>query len=131
MRTRVVLLVLPAAWLLAVGGCGSSGAVNTTTIPVKGRVTYKGQPLTQGTVLFEPEGAGKEARGEINPDGTYVLTTYKPGDGAVPGAHRVSINGATGKTRASRIPDKYGSYNTSKLEAEVTREKTEFPFDLQ
>jgi hypothetical protein len=131
MRTRVVLFLLPAAWLLAGGGCGSPGAVDTTTIPVKGRVTYKGQPLIQGTVLFEPDGAGREARGEINPDGTFVLSTYKSGDGAVPGTHRVSINGATGKTRASRIPDKYGSGNTSKLEVEVTRGKTEFPFDLQ
>ena len=34
-----------------------------TLIPVKGKVTYKGKPVTKGTVKFEPDGYGREARG--------------------------------------------------------------------
>lgn len=132
MRGMVTLAtLLAAACALPCGGCGPAAAVNTTTIPARGKVTYKGQPLVQGTVIFEPDGAGKEARGEIRPDGTFVLSTYKTDDGAVPGVHHVSINGSTGTTKASRIPDRYGSVNTSNLEVEVSKDKTEFPFDLR
>ena len=93
-------------------------------------MTYKGQPLVRGTITFEPEGAGKEGRAEIQPDGTYVLSTYKAKDGAVPGAHRISIEGATGKAKSTKIPPRYSGTNGSKLQAEVTPEKTDYPFDL-
>jgi hypothetical protein len=132
MRLRVALfLTLSAAGSLLCAGCGSEAAVNTTTIPVKGKITYKGQPLIRGSVIFEPDGAGKEGRAEIQPDGTYVLATYKADDGAVPGVHRVSIEGATGKTKSTRIPIKFGSVNTSKLEVEVNKDKSDYPFELQ
>lgn len=132
MRTGYALsLVVASVGLLPLAGCGSTAAVDSTTIPVKGKVTYKGQPVIQGTILFEPDGAGKEGRANLNPDGTYVLSTYKPDDGAVPGVHHISITGQTGKTKATRIPDRFGSGNTSKLEVEVTKDKTDYPFELQ
>ena len=123
-------LVIATAALSPCWGCGGSAARTMTTLPVKGKVTYKGQPLVRGTVLFEPDGAGREARGEIKTDGTFVLSTHKEGDGAVPGNHRVSITGGTGKASSAKIPGKYGSLGSSKLEIEVTAEKTDYPFDL-
>ena len=61
-------------------------------IPVKGKVTYKGQPVTKGVVQFEPDGYGRPARGQLQSDGTFELTTFKPGDGVVAGEHRISIS---------------------------------------
>jgi hypothetical protein len=123
----LALLVLP---LLAAWGCGSSAANLPSLIPVKGKVTYKGRPLTQGVVRFEPDGYGRPANGTLGSDGTFVLTTLKEGDGIVAGQHRVYVTG-TGKTvKQELIPKKYTSPNTSKLTADVDTEHTEFTFDL-
>ena len=55
-----------------------------------------GQPVNGGTVFFSPAGqagetiTGKPATGNVGPDGTFTLTTYTDGDGAVVGKHTVS-----------------------------------------
>jgi hypothetical protein len=126
MRFGGAATILSAGFLLLTfAGCGSSTPTGAATSPVKGKVTYKGQPLTKGTVTFEPDGAGKEASGDIQPDGTFVLTTYKKDDGAVIGNHRVMVT-RTVKT----VPAKYSSLNTSKLEIEVSEDKTDYPIEL-
>jgi len=76
---------------LSVGVVGCSGG---GLAPVTGKVTYQGQPVKGGTLIFSPVGGekevttGKSASGEIK-DGTYTLTTNRPGDGAKIGRHRV------------------------------------------
>ena len=62
-------------------------------LPVKGKVTYKGQPVAKGTIRFEPDGYGRPATGRLQSDGSFVLGTNKEGDGVVAGAHRVSVSG--------------------------------------
>jgi hypothetical protein len=128
MRTASAAAILSAAaLLLPLVGCGSSSATGgATTLPVKGTVTYKGKPLTKGTVTFEPEGAGKEATGAIQPDGTFVLTTYTKDDGAVVGKHRVMVD-SPDKT----VPAKYAGPGTSKLEIEVSSGKNDYPIELK
>src|SRR5437867_3970062 len=80
-----------ALWLLLAPGCGPDADALS---PVKGRVIYKGTPLTHGTIVFSPDsrrgGHGELARAEIQSDGSFVLKT---GDlfGAVSGWHRVTI----------------------------------------
>lgn len=64
------------------GGCGSG---HPETFPVAGKITYDGQPVTQGTVVFYPE-EGQPAMGTIAADGSYRLTTFEDGDGAAAGA---------------------------------------------
>jgi hypothetical protein len=119
--TSAVCLLLPFA------GCGSSSTPQgATTLPVKGKITYRGQPLTKGSIAFEPDGAGKGAFGEIQPDGTFVMTTYKKDDGAVIGTHRVKVT-TSGKT----VPAKYSSLATSKLEVEVSEDKTDYSIELK
>jgi hypothetical protein len=115
------------ALLVASSGCGTPAPAGAPTAPVRGKVTYKGQPVTKGRIIFEPDGKGGQATGEIHPDGTFVMTTYQKDDGAVLGNHRVSILGA-GRT----VPNRYGSPNTSKLEVEVAEEKTDpYTFELK
>jgi len=98
---------------------------------VKGKVTLKGQPLTKGIVRFEPDGYGRMATGEIQGDGTFVLTTYEKGDGAVVGQHRVFVTGTGSSPRKELVPKKYTAPENSKLTADVDPEHTEFTFDLK
>lgn len=92
----VIILGLGAS-LLTVPGCGKGGAAYKTA-PVRGQVIYNGQPVTSGGIGFQPiavpgaseSNPGKPASGQVKEDGTFVLTTYKEGDGAVVGRHRVS-----------------------------------------
>src|SRR5712691_2896759 len=57
----------PLLALLLVAGCGPSSA------KVTGKVSYKDQTLTSGTVtFFGPDDSRKS--GSIGPDGTYTIT---------------------------------------------------------
>jgi hypothetical protein len=117
-------------------GCGPDGE---PTYPVKGKVTYKGKPLTSGTVMFAPL-TGPPAIGLINEQGNYELGTYRDRDGAVPGPHKVAIvclddTGDALPEKASgtpepKIPAKYISAETSGLKADVAKSPNQFDFDL-
>lgn len=90
---RVLCLFLIAG----IVGCGED--FQKEVAPVTGTVTCGGQPVTEGYVVFKPDvppGAdpktsGKTATAYIEPDGTYTLTTYDKGDGAMVGDHTVTI----------------------------------------
>ena len=79
--------------LLAVGCDGGSGSDVPKTVPVSGVVTYNGQPLTHGEVVFTPKDTkiGRSSRGEIGPGGKYSLTTFREGDGVVPGDFSIAV----------------------------------------
>jgi hypothetical protein len=80
--------------LLPVSGCGTAGRHETAK--VTGMVTLDGKAFTEGgTVMFEPAQQGKMATGVVRPDGSFEMTTYKMGDGAIVGKHRVAITPAT------------------------------------
>ncbi len=84
-----LLALLLGTVVSAVGGCGGP-----KTYAVQGKVIYKdGTPLTDGQVVFEPVDPTVKvsARGDIKPDGTFRLTTYKDGDGAVEGKYRAVV----------------------------------------
>jgi hypothetical protein len=101
-------------------------------ISVKGKVTYKGQPVTKGIVRFEPDsGFGRMATGQLQSDGTFELTTLKQGDGVVAGEHRVTVSDFDKSIAKDRALKKYGSANISGLKAEVSPENHEFTFDLK
>ena len=61
-----------------------SGASLPETAPVAGKL------IGPGRIAFYPE-AGRAALGTIDDQGQYTLTTFEPGDGAIPGTHRVTI----------------------------------------
>lgn len=119
-------LILPLGAGSGCGGAPEAAAKLSTTVPVSGLVTYKGNPLTRGTVVFEPD-AGRPAHGAIQPDGHYTLSTFKDGDGAVEGTHRVSISGLNKKD----LPLKYHSPSSSGIEIEVRGETSDYPVELK
>jgi hypothetical protein len=96
------------------------------TAPVRGKVTYKGAPLNTGTVTFVPDTtAAPCAYGEIGADGSYELTTYKRGDGAVLGTHRIMVSALKVDPKrpeaTSLVPSKFSSEQTSGLAADVQK----------
>jgi hypothetical protein len=114
--------------LIGSAGCGAK------TQPVQGKVVFKDRtPLTGGLVLFEPaEGTARAcARGDIQPDGTFRLSTYAKDDGALEGRHRVLVapplpDNPRDLGKALVIHPRYEQFETSKLEFTVTRGKNDF-----
>jgi hypothetical protein len=76
-------------------GCGGS-----TQRPQMGRVhgtvSFDGKPVDKGRVTFTPVAAegtsgGASAMSPIESDGSYSLTTFDTGDGAIVGQHVVTV----------------------------------------
>jgi hypothetical protein len=129
-RDHCRFFVLSAVLLVPCWGCGTSNGQMSPLLAVKGKVTYKGQPVAKGTIRFEPDGYGRPATGRLQSDGSFVLGTNKEGDGVVAGAHRVSVSGFDKPLASNRALKKYG-LKTSGLTAEVDADHTEFNFDLK
>ncbi|HJQ81618.1 MAG TPA: hypothetical protein VJ828_16770, partial [Lacipirellulaceae bacterium] len=131
MSTRCIFLASLSIALAALTGCGSDGP---TLIPIRGEVLYKGTPLRnvpQGLVKYLPKSDdARQASGRIQPDGSFVLTTFQNADGVTPGEYHVIVtayttqqlsreqveaaSGAVGQPRLL-IPEKYTDPNTSPL----------------
>jgi hypothetical protein len=124
---RPVAVVL----LFGVLGCGSR------PYPVRGTVTLEdGTPVTAGTVVFEQRDAAKpsSARGVIQSDGKFELSTQRPGDGVVPGMYRVLVAPpAQPPDQAPVRPPfdtRYTEFATSGLEYEVKAEPNDYVIRL-
>lgn len=85
----LILIALSVALPLGCGGDPNKPKLGR----VSGTVTYNGEPVPKGIVTFVPtdSATGQSATGEIGPDGSYELTTFTQGDGAVLGNHLVLV----------------------------------------
>jgi hypothetical protein len=119
--------------LLATLGCGNS----PPRTPVSGRVTFDGQPLKFGTIMFQHQSGGQPASGTIGAEGKYQLADFKGREGALVGPNLVRITSFEGNDPnwagrqnsqlppgevvlgRSLIPPKYGSFGTSGLKVDV------------
>jgi len=119
-------LVLALTVVAAVSGCGGGDPYAVKTVSAAGTATYQGKPVSKGTILFQPvDEKGRPASGTIE-DGKFTLTTYREGDGAVPGKHKVAVVATEEKktkdgdtTVKYLIPERYASAETSGVEVEV------------
>lgn len=96
--------------LLAVAG-GCSKGVSLKTVPVSGKVTLDGQPVSGATVTFLPEvpaagAALAPSSGLTGADGSYKLITMGSGreafDGIPPGNYKIIV---TKQSSAAATPD--------------------------
>jgi hypothetical protein len=131
-------------------GCGPQ---RPATAPVSGRVTFNGKPIATGQIVFYPDN-GRTAMSPIDAEGRYRLTTFKPGDGALLGHHRVTIeavrvtnagnmpktieeemqgHGFAGNTEAKVewiVPERYSQLQTTPLTADIASGDNGVNFDL-
>jgi hypothetical protein len=94
-RGQLIAICVVGALLGSVTGCARSDAGMGHTVPVIGRVTFKGRPLTTGQVIFQPDakrgnGLPHEPRGGIDEEGNYELAISGT-KGAPPGWYKVSV----------------------------------------
>jgi hypothetical protein len=120
---------------LIVAGCENG----PTRGEVRGKVTYKGQPVKEGTVTFLNPTEGGAAEATIGEGGAYEVA-----GGAVVGEYIVEIKPVTemrdtdpGKSppapvekNAPDIPKKYRMQGTTPLKAKVEAGKNEFNFEM-
>jgi hypothetical protein len=132
-------------FLSGVAGCGQPA------YQVKGKVMFDGKPMVGGgSITFIPIGKQRMAGGEIAPDGSYSLSSVKPGDGAMVGDYKVAITQVTNKEPeptpdgqkpkaaspglppADRIPSIYADHVQTPLTAKVEAKSShEINFDLK
>jgi hypothetical protein len=112
---------------LASVGCGGPTA---ELAEVRGRVEYDGALLPEhdhAAVVLQPQ-SGRLAKGVIASDGTFQLSTYRAGDGAVVGAAKITVNATVDEKgpKVDRyaglrwvIPKKFGDADSSGLTCDV------------
>lgn len=112
--------LMVAVWA---SGCGT--AVPAGMVRVRGVVRYDGQPLPDGTILFESFGGKGSAAGRILPGGAFETVM-------MPGEYQIAVRSLDGvatyqegnQTKPiqpkSRVPQRYASIATSGLRLTVT-----------
>ena len=141
---------LPCVVLLltTIGGCGPGNTLGT--MPVSGKVTYKGQSVEGATVSFIPDGDGRPATAITKAGGAYQLTTLDS-VGALPGQYAVlvrktempinsqesvsmeealKLNNRPPPAPKELLPAKYGDAAKSPLKFEVKQGQAN-KFDIQ
>jgi hypothetical protein len=128
------------ALLLLATGCG--GGPNVTMVPVRGAVKFSDGSVPRGElpgmVHFDPAEASvpgvirKGAYGEIQPDGSFQMTTVTPGDGVIAGKYKVYFTiHKTYMGQESLIPEKYTKPETTPFEQTVERAGEPLEFKLE
>lgn len=128
---RFLSLAVVAILFGALAGCGPTGP---KLYPVAGTVTWNGQPLPEGDIVFAPASPG-----EVEDAGKVVAGKFA--FQARPGAKKVKImaNRSEGPIdpqmgvapRVQYIPPQFSSAEKTTLTAEVTENgKNEFEFTL-
>ena len=123
--------VVAVVALMVAGGCRKQSAADRVpVVPVAGAVAFEGQPIPGALVVFHPlSGAASQtlpARGTVQDDGTFQLTTYEANDGASPGEYKVTVewrrlisdNGDV-KAGPNVLPPRYSRPQTTDLVVRV------------
>ena len=138
--TTARLIFLGMASLMLVG-CSRGKEPTYRTV---GTVSFTdGTPLTAGWVSFRSLDSGKNvtARGQIQPDGSFELSTFFPQDGAVEGRHQavvVAVSFHNERELPTNTPPppplvdpRFANFTTSGLEFAVSADPEKNRFVLQ
>ncbi len=125
-------------WSLVIAVIGCFSGCGGGLAPVSGTVKLAdGKPAAGSQVVFEggPEGKKVSARGDVREDGSFELSTFKPGDGVPPGKYKVQVNPPpmvnAEAAYVSPFNSKYSNFETSGLEFEVkSGQRNEFPIQV-
>lgn len=139
----ITIVAAFAASSLGLLGCKEKRPNEVPVYSVKGRFTYKGEPVSHAIVVFYPVGGvsanNPKARTWTNANGEYELTTYEFNDGAAEGDYEISLCWPITPLQPGELePDKptdrldYKYYNPrkSKLKATIRPEPNVIDFNL-
>ena len=88
--TTVIAIILMAG-----GGCGSNQRI---TVPVSGHITFGGGACpAEGTIVFSPVAVEKglprrPGTARFQEDGDFTVTSFREGDGLIPGRYRPIVS---------------------------------------
>lgn len=134
---RILSVLFPMVFSFgACCGCGSNAPFDY--LPVEGKLTYEdGSPIPADGIVLEfvtLDTAPKETSyprpgsSKLNKQGEFTCaTSYKYGDGLVPGKHKVAIYYATDKDGKLLVPKEYAHIATTPL----TIDTAETPLDIK
>jgi hypothetical protein len=119
-------------------GCGKSGP---KALPVTGKVTCQGKPVSAASIRFSNPQAGVDLLAKLDADGKYAVVTAN-GPGLPEGTYQVAIVpdvknapvGTFGTPPAINrpdIPEKYRSPTTSELSVTVKSAAADFNVDMR
>ena len=122
-----------------VAGCGSRhGDLGM----VSGRVTFQGEPVSQAVVVFSSAETGVHIQAEVDQDGRYEMHGIAA-QGMPPGTYHVAVEpppvdlpvGPIPKgfqmPKYPKIPAKYRSVDTSRLEYQIRSGDNQFDIVMQ
>ncbi len=134
-RFRNGLAIVGVIGLSVCGGCGGG----EQTYRVTGKVTFPdGKPLTGGQVEFRSLTKPLLiARADVEEDGSFQLSTFQSGDGALLGEHEVAVHPPLmmgdrdlNPNPPNIIDGKFEGYDTSGLKFTVTEEEVKNDFAI-
>lgn len=93
-----------------------------------GRITWNGEPAAGALVTLHARDLNLAASGKSDSQGTFVLTTWRLGDGAVAGDHKVAVrtivvagfDGGGNPIEVNVMPPQFGNPDTSGIVATVS-----------
>jgi hypothetical protein len=80
-------LAIVVICVISIAGCDTS---RPGMVPVSGRVTIDGKPVTAGQITVMPEGH-RASIGKLDAEGRFTLSCFEPGDGAPIGQHIATV----------------------------------------
>lgn len=113
-------------------GCGG-GESGPARFSVSGKVTYQGQPIPNGFIMFTPDpgkGNSGPATGAPIVNGAYAT---EAGKGTIGGPHRVEITGFDGipfTEEGEELKDGKPLFPPYQTSADLPKQKTEMNFDV-
>ncbi|MCL2120136.1 MAG: hypothetical protein FWH27_17095 [Planctomycetaceae bacterium] len=131
MQVKYYIPVLVVAALMA--GCGGKPGL-------RGKVVFSDDqsPVTKGIVVFENESDKSVARGELDQNGNYAVSSLKANDGIAPGKYRVYLTntenykpnpGGGLEILENTVDFKYHKPDSSGLTVDV-KKSTTFDFEV-
>ena len=157
--SRAIFTLLACTAACGLVGCSRRSGLPETA-PVHGQVIYKDRAVAGAHVSLIGEHAPRFAVGTTDEAGKFELTTFEPGDGAVLGAHTVTVSkpaveiettsvdptldrdaylavleraaerAIKAQAAGSLLPAKYADQKTSDLRVEVVRGGNDFTIEL-
>ncbi len=133
----VALLVL--VWSAISLGRAHGRPGRLAVYPVTGKVLVNGRPAAGAAIVLHPQDPSLSARPRaiVKSDGSLVMTTYEPGDGAPAGEYKATVEwrrpvagdeaGGDAPPPANVLPPDYASSATTTLTVTVEEGENEIP----